>query len=147
MAEYLAVDYNGIYNRFKQNTDYLEAKEEVIYELADDGTTIIDKLNFNTLESDINKPNNPLNFTTEYTPTEISTFKAEERQLIKVDKYGNHSTFGVTSGASYDNTTNMWDIGGTNNVSFNDTQLINGGAFTIMFSYERTSETIISNEE
>ena len=28
MAEYLAVDYNGIYNRFKQNTDYLEAPVE-----------------------------------------------------------------------------------------------------------------------
>ena len=25
MAEYLAVEYNGLYNRYKQNTDYLEA--------------------------------------------------------------------------------------------------------------------------
>ena len=81
MAEYLAVDYDGIFNRYKQNTDYLEApvKEEVIYEFAEDGTTIIDKLNFNTLESDINKPNQPLNFITEYTPTEISTYEAENR--------------------------------------------------------------------
>ena len=28
MAEYLAVDYDGIFNRYKQNTDYLEAPVE-----------------------------------------------------------------------------------------------------------------------
>ena len=147
MAEYLAVDYNGIYNRFKQNTDYIEAPVEVeaIYSLAEDGSTLIDKLNFNTLESDINKPNEPLNFKTKYTPTEISTFKAENRQLIKVDKYGNHSAFGVTSNASYNSATNMWNINSTNNVSFNDEQLINGGAFTIMFLYHRYSKN--ENEE
>ena len=28
MAEYLAVDYDGIFNRYKQNADYLEAPVE-----------------------------------------------------------------------------------------------------------------------
>ena len=75
-------------------------------------------------------------------------FKTEEKQLIKVDKYGNHSTFGVTSDAPYDVTTNMWNINSTNNVSFNDEQLINGGAFTIMFLYQRPSSSELqSNEE
>ena len=75
-------------------------------------------------------------------------FKAEERQLIKVDKHGKYSTFGVTSNAPYDATTNLWNINSTNNVSFNDEQLINGGAFTIMFLYQRPSSSELqSNEE
>ena len=179
MAEYLAVDYDGIFNRYKQNTDYLEAPvEEYVHDVvalqteaqqteatastlsykavlaqqslntaiassipeniataqlaldeadrlaqeAEEANTLaevelnksfIDKLNFYTLDCDINKKNKPLNFITKYTPVQITTFRAEERQLIKVDKYRNHSTFGVTSDALYDKNTNLWNINGT----------------------------------
>ena len=57
MTEYLAVEFNGVYNSFKQNTEYLDAPI---------ASSVIDKLQFNTLESDINKPINPLNFITEW---------------------------------------------------------------------------------
>jgi len=211
MAEYLAVDYDGIFNRYKQNTDYLEAPvEEYVVDvvalqteaqlteatsntlsnqvvlaqqslntaiassipeniataqsLLDEANRLaqeaeeakalaevelnksfIDKLNFYTLDCDINK-NKPLNFITKYTPVQITTFKSEEKQLIKVDKYGNHSTFGVTSIAPYYKDANMWNINGQNNVSFNNEPLISGGAFTIMFVYKTTTK-VNHNEE
>ena len=134
MAEYLAVDYDGLFNRYKQNTDYLEAPlEEYVVDVValqneaqqteatsntlsyqavlaqqslntaitssipeDIETTqlaydeavrlaqeakeaqalaevelnksFIDKLYFNTLDCDINKTTEPLNFITKYTP-------------------------------------------------------------------------------
>ena len=107
--------------------------------------SFIDKLYFYTLDCDINKKNKPLNFITKYTPVQITTFKSEEKQLIKVDKYGNHSTFGVTSIAPYAKSTNVWSINGNNNVSFNNEPLISGGAFTIMFVYKTT--TIVNHNE
>ena len=57
MAEYLAVEFNGVFNTNKQK---IELEDTLIL------APFIDKLRFNTLECDINKPINPLNFITEW---------------------------------------------------------------------------------
>ena len=55
MTEYLAVELNGVFNTNKQK---IELEDTLIL------APFIEKLRFNTLECDINKPINPLNFIT-----------------------------------------------------------------------------------
>jgi hypothetical protein len=67
MAEYVAVDYDGFYNSNKQNTEIIDTP--II------SNTFINNLRFNTLESDINKSTNPLNFVTEWSNTGSDIYK------------------------------------------------------------------------
>jgi hypothetical protein len=67
MAEYVAVDYDGFYNSNKQNTEIIDAP--II------SNSFINNLRFNTLESDINKSTNPLNFVTEWSNTGSDIYK------------------------------------------------------------------------
>ena len=214
MAEYLAVDFNGLFNSYKQNTEYLEApiiveepivdvsfllseaqKEQTIaldlstlaslaQQALDDAIaslastediataqlaldeavrlaqeaqvkaeeaqalaeaelnkSLIDKLNFNTLECDINKPTQPLNFITEYTPNVISTHKAEQKTFVKVDKdgkYSNISNITSISTAPYSVADNKWSIS-TSMVSIDNQLIIEGGVISISFMMYYTS--------
>jgi hypothetical protein len=100
MAEYVAVDYDGFYNSNKQNTFLLDAP--IV-------SSVIDELRFNTLESDINKPINPLNFTTEWSIAGSNLYKFfGKNSLLTDDPYllttintnGNLYTAGtITSGS------------------------------------------------
>jgi hypothetical protein len=119
------------------------------YDTTKDGNSFYMNLNTKPFKIYISTKQNYLYFKIQDKLNQLSNmvpFQAEERKLIKVDSNGNHSTFDVTSDASYDANTNMWNIGGTNNVSFNNEPLISGGAFTIMFLY-KTGGTIIDDEE
>jgi hypothetical protein len=113
------------------------------YDTTKDGNSFYMNLNTKPFKIYISTKQNYLYFKIQDKLNQLSNmvpFQAEERKLIKVDSNGNHSTFGVTSDAPYDKDTNMWNINGTNNVSFNNEPLISGGAFTIMFSYKTPSD-------
>ena len=103
MAEYFAVDYDGFYNSNKQNTEILDAP--II------SNTFINNLRFNTLESDINKPTNPLNFITEWSNTGSDLYKfygknslltSNPSLLTTINTDGNLYTIGTLTSGSDD---------------------------------------------
>jgi hypothetical protein len=103
MAEYLAVDYDGFYNSNKQNTEILDAP--II------SNSFINNLRFNTLESDINKSTNPLNFVTEWSNTGSDLYKfygknslltSNPTLLTTINTDGNLYTIGTLTSGSDD---------------------------------------------
>ena len=103
MAEYLAVDYDGFYNSNKQNTEIIDAP--II------SNTFINNLRFNTLESDINKSTNPLNFVTEWSNTGSDIYKfygknslltSDPTLLTTINTDGNLYTIGTLTSGSDD---------------------------------------------
>ena len=103
MAEYLAVDYDGFYNSNKQNTEIIDAP--II------SNSFINNLRFNTLESDINKPTNPLNFITEWSNTGSDLYKFYGKNslltnnpslLTTINTNGNLYTIGTLTSGSDD---------------------------------------------
>ena len=103
MAEYVAVDYDGFYNSNKQNTEILDAP--II------SNTFINNLRFNTLESDINKSTNPLNFVTEWSNTGSDLYKfygknslltSNPSLLTTINTDGNLYTIGTLTSGSDD---------------------------------------------
>ena len=103
MAEYVAVDYDGFYNSNKQNTEILDAP--II------SNTFINNLRFNTLESDINKSTNPLNFVTEWSNTGSDIYKfygknslltSNPSLLTTINTDGNLYTIGTLTSGSDD---------------------------------------------
>jgi hypothetical protein len=103
MAEYVAVDYDGFYNSNKQNTEILDAP--II------SNSFINNLRFNTLESDINKSTNPLNFVTEWSNTGSDIYKfygknslltSNPSLLTTINTDGNLYTIGTLTSGSDD---------------------------------------------
>ena len=100
---------------------------------ANNLTSTIDELRFNTLGCDIYKPTYPLKMITTFEPPFKTTHKAEERTFIKVDKYGKYTNITGTSTSNYVNTYNHWWVRLTEPVSLNGQKIIDGGSISISF--------------
>ena len=94
---------------------------------ANNLTSTIDELRFNSLGCDIYKPTYPLKMITTFEPPFKTTHKAEVGTFIKIDKDRKYTNITATSTGSYDSVLNKWTINRTLPVSIDGQQIIDGG--------------------